>query len=80
MRRFLKFVAVIFLVSLAVAGWVAYALYVPYGNFLVATEFSLIFRKARLSAGIARLLAENGVIRNRYPFLLLARRRRQQIS
>ncbi len=74
MRRFLKFVAVIFIALILTAAWVAYALYVPYGNFSSANGVFVDIPKGISVRGIARLLADNGVIRNRYPFLLLARR------
>jgi UPF0755 protein len=74
MRRFLKFVALLLLLLVVAAAWIAYSLYVPYGNFSTTSGVFVDIPKGASVRGIAHLLADNGVIRNRYAFLLLARR------
>jgi UPF0755 protein len=74
MRRFLIIFTLILAAMLAAAAWVAYSLCVPYGDFPASGVFVDI-PKGTSVRGIANLLCENGVIRGRLPFLLLARRR-----
>ncbi len=69
MRRALPIV----LVMLAgVAGWMAYALYTPYQGFPKEGVFVEVPRGAT-TRSIARLLEQNGVIRSRWTFEVLAR-------
>jgi UPF0755 protein len=74
MRR----VALIFCLGLAglvgAAGWVALALYAPYQGFAAPGVYVDIPRGAS-SRTIARLLADQGVVRNRWVFEALSRRR-----
>jgi UPF0755 protein len=74
MRRFLIFLLILFLAAVAAGAWVAYALYTPYENFSTPTGVFVDIPKGASVRTISRMLADNGVIRNRYAFLLLARR------
>jgi UPF0755 protein len=69
MRRFL---ALLLFLILAGAGWFAYTLYVPYEGFSAPGVFVEI-PKGTSVRGISRLLAAQGVVRNRWTFLALAR-------
>ena len=70
MRRVLAF---LLLIILAGGAWAAYSLLVPYKGFSGA-GIIVDIPKGTSVRGIARLLEQQGVIRNRYSFVLLARR------
>ncbi|HET9401526.1 MAG TPA: endolytic transglycosylase MltG [Candidatus Acidoferrales bacterium] len=70
MRRLLLF---LFLLILAAGGWTAYLLLAPYKGFS-GSGIIVDVPKGDSVRGIARLLEQQGVIRNRYSFILLARR------
>lgn len=73
LRRFLALLLLVFLAAIGGAVYVAYALYVPYGQYEPSGVFVEI-PKGTTVRGIARLLEQNGVVRNRYAFELLARK------
>jgi UPF0755 protein len=71
--------AILFILVLAAALWVSYALYVPYRGFSGVGVFVDIPRGTS-ARGIARLLAQQGVVRGRWPFILLARWRTRPLQ
>lgn len=74
MRRVIFIVLVIFLGLAGAAGWVLWSLYVPYQGFSSQGIYVDISHGASQRA-IARLLASQGVLRNRWVFEGISRRR-----
>jgi UPF0755 protein len=74
MRRLLRIFAFLFLPVAAATAWAAWALRQPYQNFSAEGIFVDVPRGAA-SRTVARLLAEQGVIRNRWLFEALTRAR-----
>src|SRR5215467_946780 len=70
MRRFLLFLLLVLLVC---SGWLAYEFLAPYKGFS-GNGVIVDIPKGDSVRGIARILERQGVIRNRYAFILLARR------
>src|SRR5579862_5292318 len=65
---------ILFLTALVLAGWVGASLYLPYQNFPSEGVFVDIPHGASRRA-VARLLANQGVVRSRWVFEALSRRR-----
>ncbi|HLW99777.1 MAG TPA: endolytic transglycosylase MltG [Candidatus Acidoferrales bacterium] len=72
MRR--AFILLVFLSILAVAAWIAFTLYNPYQGFEAPGVFVEI-PKGSSARTIARILADQGVVRSQWTFALLCRTR-----
>jgi len=72
MRR--AFILLAFLSILAVAAWIAFSLYYPYQGFAAPGVFVEI-PKGSSARTIARILADQGVVRSQWTFALLCRTR-----
>jgi UPF0755 protein len=72
-KPFLVFLLLAFLAIVGTGVYFAYSLYAPYGHYGPNGLFVEI-PKGTSVRGISRLLADNGVIRNRWAFELLARK------
>jgi len=72
MRR--AFILLAFLSILAVAAWIAFSLYNPYQGFAAPGVFVEI-PKGSSARTIARILADQGVVRSQWTFALLCRTR-----
>src|SRR5260370_3940162 len=74
MRSIRRAFTILFLAAVALAGWVGASLYLPYQKFPSQGVFVDIPHGASRRA-VARLLANQGVVRSRWVFEALSRRR-----
>ena len=74
MRRALTILFLVFLAAVVMAGWVGASLYLPYQKFPSQGVFVDVPHGASRRA-VARLLANQGVVRSRWVFEALSRRR-----